>query len=518
MRLPAAIRTHPDVCAVAVLLIVSIATRVRHLARPFHGDEMITFSNMVLSRDLGGIVFGPYDSNSHLLNSLIMKTVHLGFGEVPALMRLPNLIFVLLAVVLVYLASVTSIGRGPAFAAALLFSLHPAMVLFSVSSRGYAGMVLFTLISSVLFLQLPRSFSWWRWFGCLATGFLAGTAHLFAANALIAQILLALVMIAVPAKTGSETLAARARRLGPVVLAPLSALTMLIALALPQLRLSRTESFNYPFQTDFPTALINFMGGTTYRTDLDGISVALAAFALAGLFGLSINRTLKFFLGVLFLSPIALYGLSYFAPVFTLHPRFFVYLLPFYCLLLVVGMNSAAEAVRAKTNDRGLSAIVARSAVWLFVIAVAVIFTVRIHVPSGGVFVHPQALVGEFVKSRPEAHFLTNDPGFVRVRLRQEANMDRILPALGIKPIRAYQAERPTIEIFFIYVPKKRLTEADLVHYQGEVAPEVLYQRDDRMKMYLTRNAALELDAGPRVQIYALGSRPSEGIEIGSVN
>ncbi len=166
---------------------------------------MITFSNMVLGRDFGGIIFGPFDSNSHLLNSLIMKAVYLGAGENPALMRLPNLVFALLAIALVYLVCSREFGRAPAFAAALLFSLHPAMVLFSVSGRGYAGMVLFTLISSILFLQLLRSFSWRRWLGCATAGFLAGASHLFAVNVLIAQVLLVVVVVVTPEQATTET-------------------------------------------------------------------------------------------------------------------------------------------------------------------------------------------------------------------------------------------------------------------------------------------------------------------------
>ncbi len=477
---------------------------MRYLPRPFHGDEMITFSNMVLGRDFGGIIFGPFDSNSHLLNSLIMKAVYLSAGENPALMRLPNLIFALLAIVLVYLIGSREFGRVPAFAAALLLSLHPAMVLFSVSGRGYAGMVFFTLVSSTLFLQLLRSFSWWRWLGCATAGFLAGTSHLFAVNALIAQVLLVLVVVASPEKSAKEGITARVVRFGPVILGPVIALVLLAALYLPQLRLSAAESFSYPFQAAFPLALINFLGGATYSTALDGFSLLLAALALIGLVGLRSDRTLRIYPALLFLAPIALYGLSYFAPVFTLHPRFFVYLLPYYCMLVVAGMEIAAAAVRAKTGGHGRGLIAARAAVWLCVGLIAIVFVSRIDVPGGNAFVRAQAAVGDFIETHPEAHFLTNDPGFVRVRLRQERNMERILPALGIKPIRAYQAEEPASEIHYIYVPKKRLTEADLIHYQGQVPPEVLYRRDDSLRMYLTRNATLELDLAPMVQIYRL--------------
>jgi len=477
---------------------------MQYLPRPFHGDEMITFSNMVLGRDFGGILFGPFDSNSHLLNSLAMKAVYLAAGENPALMRLPNLIFALLAIALVYIIGSRAFGRVPAFAAALLFSLHPAMVLFSVSGRGYAGMVFFTLVSSTLLLQLLRSFSWWRWLGCATAGFLAGASHLFAVNVLIAQVLLVLVVIAIPEKPASEGIAARALRSGPVILAPVIALALLAALYLPQLRLGAAESFRYPFQTSFPVALVNFMGGSTYSSAFDGFSSLLAALALIGLVGNKTDRTPRVFAALVFLAPIALYGLSYVAPVFTLHPRFFAYLLPFYCMLLVAGLEVTAGAVRAKTGGRGRGAVVARAAGWLCVAFIAIVFVSRIDVPGGNAFVRAQAAVGDYIETHPGARFLTNDTGFVRVRLRQERNMERVLPALGIKPIRAYLAEEPPGGISFISVPRKRLTESDLIHYQGQVPPEVLYRRDDRLRTYLTRNATLELDLAPMVQIYAL--------------
>ena len=86
--------------------------------------------------------------------------------------------------------------------------------------------------------------------------------------------------------------------------------------------------------------------------------------------------------------------------------------------------------------------------------------------------------------------------------------MDRFHSALGIRPIRAFLTREPTGEVFFIYVPKKRLTESALIHYQGKVEPEVLYRRDDSLRTFLTRNAALELNLTPLLQIYDLKSRP----------
>ena len=508
-RLLKPIQAHPDLFAIGLLLAASLMVRVRFLSRPFHGDELITFSNMVLGRDIGEIIFGPFDSNSHLLNSLIMKVVYLGVGEVPALIRLPNLMFVLLAIVLLYVISKSEFGRVSAFTAALLFSLHPAMVLFSVSARGYAGMVLFTLISSVLFVQVIGSFSWWRLFFCASAGLIAGTFHLFAMNVLVAQVLTALLIVATPTDGQPRNLAARTASMGPVILGSATAIASLCAIFVPQLVASSTESFHYPFQAAFPLALVNFMGGNAYRTDLDIVSSILLALAATGAFSLRSDRTPRNYLSILFLAPMALYALSTFAPVFTLHPRFFAYLLPFCSFLVVAGLRHVTRLVVKKTPDRHHAPRVIRSAVVVCVALVAMTLFNRINVPRmGRALIRAQRTVGEFIDHHPDALLLTNDTGFVRVRLRQEDNMNRIRSALGIKPIRAFLTEESTGEAYFIYVPKKRLTESALIHYQGKVAPDVLYKRDDRLRNYLIRNATIELDLAPKLQIYDLRSPP----------
>ena len=508
-RQAAFLRAHSDPVAAVTLLIVTLVTRLRFLSRPFHGDEMITFSNMVLGRDFTGIIFGPFDSNSHLLNSLIMKAVCLFAGENPALMRLPNLIFILVAIVLVYLIGAREFGRTTAFAAALLLSLHPAIVLFSVWGRGYAGMILFTLISSSLFLQALRSFSWRRLLTAAITGFLAGLFHLFAVNLLIAQALLVILVVVWPEKGSTEILSDRTARLGPAILGPVGAFALLIAVYLPSMQQSSVVSSSYSFQTVFPVALMNFMGGLAYRTDLDLWSVLVLALALTGFLGLEKNRTLKLFWGLLFLSPVSLYVLSFFAPVFTLHPRFFSFLLPFYSLLVVVGLTHITGLVCARLTDRSRAALVIHGAVCLGVILVGATFVDRINVPKNKAQIRAQKAVGEYVDGHPETQFLTNDTGFVRVRLRQEKNMDRIRPALGIIAINEILERQPTGAVDYIYVPQKRLTDSDLIHYHRAVAPEVLYERDDRLRNYLAGNATLELDLAPMLQIYSL--RPAGG-------
>lgn len=496
-RLTSSLRSHADPVACLVLLSVTLATRVNDLARPLHGDELISFSNMVLGRSLSGILLGPFDSNNHPLNSIVMKLVYLGFGESPAVMRLPNLLMALAAVLVLYFAGSKILGSTAGFAAALLLSLHPAMVLYSVSCRGYAGMVLFTLVSSVLLLGLLERFSWRRWVGCTVAGFLACGFHLFAVNVLIAQILVVALAAVRPATR-------RPGRTARVLLAPVTALAGAAALSLPVFVVGAGSGVQFRFQAAFPVALVNFLGGHGYRVMLDIPSLLLVLLAAAGFVGLAGHAALRRYTGLLLLSPAALYVLSFAAPVFTLHPRFFCFLLPFFCLLLASGLRLAIRRVDAATAMGSPARILIRGVAVGIVLLVGLTDAERVRIPRSDWLVRARAEVRAFTDTHPDALLLTNDPGFVRVRLRQEDNMDRILPALGVKAIRAELADRPAGEVYFIYVPQKRFTESDLIHYKGEVPPEVLYRRDDWLRGYLERNATLEVDLGPRVFIYAL--------------
>ncbi|HSL19883.1 MAG TPA: glycosyltransferase family 39 protein [Methylomirabilota bacterium] len=501
---PAAfLRSRADRVGGTILLAVTLATRVTYLDRPLHGDELISFGNMVLGRSFSGIVLGPFDGNSHLLNSIVMKLVYLGFGENPTLMRLPNLIMAAAAVILLYAVGSRLLGRAAGFAAALLLSLHPAMVLYSVFCRGYAGVVLFTVLSSVLLLGLLERFSWPRWVACALAGVLACAFHLFAVNVLIAQILVVALAAVRPTTEG-------ARPLGRVALAPAVALAATVLISLPAFLHEAASGASFRFQAEFPAALLNFLGGHSYRSQLDLPSLLLALLAAAGFAGIAGHATLRRYAGLLFLSPAALYVLSYAAPVFTLHPRFFSFLLPFFCLLLAAGLQLAVGFVDASTTVGSAARPVIRIAAAGIVLLVALTFADRVRIPRKDPLVRAREEVRAFIDARPDARLLTNDTGFVRLRLRQEDTMDRIRPAPGVKQIRAALAERPAGEVFFIYVPQKRFTESDLIHYQRNVAPEVLYRRDDWLRGYLERNATLAVDLGPTVRIYDLRAEPQQ--------
>lgn len=508
-RLHTLVRAYPDLSSISLLLVTSLTIRLPHLFRPLQGDELQSFIKFVLGREFSEIVFGRFDANNHLLNSLIMKAVYLCVGEIPALIRLPNLLFILLAIVFLYVTCSREFGRVTAFVAALIFSIHPSVVLYSVYGRGYAGMVFFTLISSYLFLQVVRSLSWWRLLLCIITGFLAVMSHLFAVNVLIAQALLASLVVAIPEKSHSESLLPRIKRMGLVILGPIIALAILVAIYLPAMLPSHVGSSQYSFQTAFPVALLNFMGGYKYNTDLDVISFLLLTLALIGLLPLRKNRTLKNFLCILFLTPMSLYALSYFAPIFILHTRFFVYLLPFYCLLFAIGLEHTAHFIRAETSGYGHAPIVVRSAVCLCVLLVAITFIDRIKVNRGGRMTKARQVVGEFIANHPDAHFLSNVKRIIRIKLSQEVNTDRIRLAATEKKIGEFIDQGLSGAVYYFYVPQKRYSALRLISYsKNKITPEELYRRDDELRAFITTTATIEIDLFPLLQIYSFKAPP----------
>jgi hypothetical protein len=278
------------------------------------------------------------------------------------------------------------------------------------------------------------------------------------------------------------------------------------------MRLGSDGPSRYLFQTDFPAALVNFLGGLPYRTGLDPVSLILLIPAAAGFIALGGHRTARRYIALLALSPAALFALTSVAPVFTLHPRFFAYLLPFFCLLVAAGLQQFPGRVAAVFGTGAGLRGPARFIVWVCAIAISLTFVDRIRVPSlGAALIRAQEVVREFVDRHPDAHLLTNDPGFVRVRLRLEDEAGRVRRAPGAKAIRAYLSEGPRGAVYFIHVPQKRYTESDMIHYRGEVPPEVLYQRDDWLRGFLDRNAVLEIDLAPKLRIYDLTPVPVVG-------
>ena len=152
--------------AVAALTLVALVIRSIGIGGELWLDEMYA-SILSFRRDFFGLLTVYEGDNQHPLYSLL---AHLGivlFGESPAAIRLPALLFGVASIPLVYAlgARVASRREGVMAAAILAVSYHH--VWFSQNARGYTMLAFWTLLSGYLLYRAitERSTRLFVWYG-----------------------------------------------------------------------------------------------------------------------------------------------------------------------------------------------------------------------------------------------------------------------------------------------------------------------------------------------------------------
>jgi len=139
----------------ADLVIVAAILRVVALNQQLWFDEIVTLLESARA-PLARIVT-TYDwQNQHMLYSILAHFSIRLFGEHPWSLRLPAVLFGIACVPALYFFArlVTTEGEALLASALMAVSYHP--VWFSQNARGYTGMVLWTLLSSTLFIRGAR--------------------------------------------------------------------------------------------------------------------------------------------------------------------------------------------------------------------------------------------------------------------------------------------------------------------------------------------------------------------------
>lgn len=132
-------------------------------------------------------VFASYQrSNNHLLQTLWMKAAVAMFGEREWAVRLLPALLGAATVPALYWTARLALSRGAALAAALLLAVSYHHIFFSQSARGYAGYLLFGVLSSGLLVRALRDDrlrDWARYVGALVLGFATQLLTTFVAAA-----------------------------------------------------------------------------------------------------------------------------------------------------------------------------------------------------------------------------------------------------------------------------------------------------------------------------------------------
>src|SRR5215207_5719297 len=190
---------------VAALTAVGVALRLAVAQQSLFADELST-RFVVAGRGLADVV-SVVHTDAEITPPLYFVATWLTtrLGLTPELLRAPSLLAGAVAIPLVYLLGVRTVGRRAALVGAALTTFSPFMVFFSAQARGYELMIALVLGSTLCMLVAVErgGARWWAAYAACACG--AVYTHYTSTFALAAQ-------LAVVGASGGVP--GRARRLG----------------------------------------------------------------------------------------------------------------------------------------------------------------------------------------------------------------------------------------------------------------------------------------------------------------
>jgi len=152
--------------ALAALAAVALTLRLWRLGTDLWLDEVLTWADFA-RRPLAEIVTMFPNQNQHMLYSVLAHVSMTLFGDGAAALRLPAVLFGVASVPALWLLGSRTNGPREAWLASLLMTFAYHHVWFSQNARGYTGLLLFTILSTWLFLEaLSRDRAgWWIAYG-----------------------------------------------------------------------------------------------------------------------------------------------------------------------------------------------------------------------------------------------------------------------------------------------------------------------------------------------------------------
>lgn len=136
----------------ALLLAAALALRLYGLGNGLWYDEILT--NVTYTRMPYAEIITTYESeNQHFLYTLMAHASAQVFGDTPAALRLPAVLFGVGSLWALYLLGRQVAGQREAFLATALLTFTYSHVWFSQNARGYSGLLFWSLLSSWLLLR-----------------------------------------------------------------------------------------------------------------------------------------------------------------------------------------------------------------------------------------------------------------------------------------------------------------------------------------------------------------------------
>jgi hypothetical protein len=340
-------------CCLAAVCVLAVILRLHHITRGLTLDELTTVMQFVDAHSLWTTLSTDDSFNNHLANSLLARLSQGLFGRSEWVLRLPALLLGLTSLYALWAFTCRLAGPALAVLATAGLAFSPAHIFWSVTARGYAGMLLFTLVSTSLYWQILHDPSWRKGLLFTVSNVLAIFFHLFAALVVLTQLVFLLYLAVREMATGrsGRVLSVDSCRILYLAFPAIVGMSFACyALIVPDYILSFREARHGAFDLLFPLKVLAlFSYGRARSVSLGWVLVGV----VGGLctvgwiaFRQKCARIADYWacLGILpFL--IVMPARPYFLPT-----RFFLFLLPFYLILVGEGLLTAWQAATAHTE------------------------------------------------------------------------------------------------------------------------------------------------------------------------
>ena len=349
-------------------LIVAITIRLHSIDRGFDYDELFTVIHFVDVHSIWTTISSYIVFNNHIAYSILSYLSKTIFGRDEWAFRLPALLMGLISLCFFWYFIRTFVDKKVAILATFTLAIIPTHVEWSISSRGYSGLLLFVLIASFSYLRLLREPSH-RYWGIFVLASVAGIyMHLYALLVTVSQFILVL-LLALKQSYFSKTrpyLNTQSFRLIwsafwiIVVLSFICYLPVLFKLIYWILRRNHGT-----FQLFFPITIAELLSSGGNIT----LTVLLLFVFVVGLIVFWRLHALEA-VYLLFLVTIPLLAVWLSRP-YDLYPRFFAYYLPFFILLVSLGYFKFWDLIIKQKNDfiRSIGSII-----WTLFLMLCIIF------------------------------------------------------------------------------------------------------------------------------------------------
>ena len=175
-------------------LIVAITIRLQSIDRGLDYDELFTVIHFVDVHSIWTTISSYIVFNNHIAYSILSYLSKTIFGRDEWAFRLPALLMGLISLCFFWYFIRTFVDKKVATLATFTLAIIPTHVEWSISSRGYSGLLLFVLIASFSYLRLLREPSH-RYWGIFVLASVAGIyMHLYALLVTVSQFILVLLL------------------------------------------------------------------------------------------------------------------------------------------------------------------------------------------------------------------------------------------------------------------------------------------------------------------------------------